>query len=278
MKKVKKLCCFLLLFLIVFFSYFEPSYAFSFDYKNLNKGKVTEEDVLNYFDDAVFVGDSVMLGFKYYQDVYHNLGNPTFLATVSFALRYAVLPMNSSFYPLYKGQKIPVEDALSLMNAKKVFISLGINDVAITGVAKAVQNYEIFMKRIREKNPDIEIYIISTTYIVKGGERGYLNNAALTSLNNEVKKKINDWNVEYIDIISSLVDENGYLRPYYSIDYYVHQSNLAYDIWVGILKDFAKNKLVKERVETVYSIIDKVSFIAQKIGGFCSTNLTKITF
>ena len=140
MKHFQKLIYFFVFFFL-FFSNFEKSYAFFSE--NIKKGRVTDEEILAYFDDAAFIGDSVMLGFKYYQNVYHNLGNPTFLSTVSFALRYAVSPNNSAFYPLYNGKKISVEDALSLMNAKKVFISLGINDVAITGVPIAVQNYEI---------------------------------------------------------------------------------------------------------------------------------------
>lgn len=262
---MKKNICLVLLFFFSFFSYFETSHAF---FDNLKKGKIKEEEIVNYFNDAVFVGDSVMLGFKYYQDIYHNLGKPTFLSTVSFALRYAVSPNNSDFYPLYNGKKVAVEDALSLMGAKKVFISLGINDVAITGVQKAVLNYETFIKRIREKNPDIEIYILSTTYIVRGGERGSLNNYALSSLDNEIKKKVQDWSVEYIDIMSPLKDGNGYLSPYYSIDYYVHLSNSAYDIWVKTLKNFSLKKLQEERKEIIYSIVDEITNVVIKISNF----------
>lgn len=71
--------------------------------------KKAEAEVDAYFDNAVFVGDSIMLGFRNYamkrQDTF--LSRPQFLAAGSFSVNNALWPVDDkSVHPVYRGSSI----------------------------------------------------------------------------------------------------------------------------------------------------------------------------
>lgn len=53
----------------------------------------------------------------------------------------------------------------------------------------------------------------------------------------------NGWG--YVDIADALADENGDLAEGYCSDDFAHQRPEAYDIWVSVLRDYAKEQLEK---------------------------------
>ncbi len=78
--------------------------------------EVTEEEIDAYFDGSVFVGDSVMLGFRNYamrrQDTF--LNRIKFLAAGSLSVHNALWPVSSkSVHPVYQGEKRLLWDSLS---------------------------------------------------------------------------------------------------------------------------------------------------------------------
>ena len=47
----------------------------------------------------------------------------------------------------------------------------------------------------------------------------------------------------FVNIADSLADENGDLAAEYCSDEFAHQNAQAYDIWVSVLRDYAKGQL-----------------------------------
>lgn len=208
----------------------------------------TQKELVNpdeFFRDSVFVGDSVMYGFEKYitrkgEDF---LGNPKFLTIGNFAVRLNLEPIsNQSTHPFYKGTKCTIEQAVMLMEAKKVFLFFGLNDIAISGIDKTVENYYNCIQKIREKSPDVQIYILSATYIASGSEKSYLNNDNIRILNQQLEGNSTTWGVGYIDIATYLSDNQGCLAAQYCSDGYVHLNESAYDIWVQVLRNYALTK------------------------------------
>lgn len=115
--------------------------------------KKAEAEVDAYFDNAVFVGDSIMLGFRNYamkrQDTFP--GRPQFLAAGSFSVNNALWPVDDkSVHPVYRGEQHQIWESIAMMGSKRVFLMLGMNDLNINGVegtCKNMKNWSIRSKR-----------------------------------------------------------------------------------------------------------------------------------
>lgn len=201
----------------------------------------TTEDV--FFENSVFVGDSVMMGFRNYilrQGVDGFMGNPEFLVSGSYSLRMALNPISeTTIHPIYQGEQRLIWDAMSMLGVDKAFLALGLNDIGMLSVEDTYENYQKVLQAIYEVNPDISIYVISTTNIFNGSEVGNLNNENVRLLNQKMKNYCAKSKEEFIDIADYLIDENGALKEEYCSDNYVHQTSAAYDIWVQVLREFA---------------------------------------
>lgn len=199
----------------------------------------SEQD--SFYSNSVFVGDSVMYGFeRYITGRPGTLGDPMFLTAGSFAARIELTaPTSESPHPLYMGTKTQVCNALPLIGADKVFLFFGLNDIGMVGVDQTVANYQSVINNIRAQSPTIQIYIISTTYMAAGSELRTLNNSNIRLLNEQLQANAPAWGVGFVDVAKYMYDSSGCLVAGYSSDGYVHITQSAYDLWVGVLRDFA---------------------------------------
>lgn len=118
---------------------------------------LTQEECEKYYSDAVFVGDSVMLGFSMFVRDSRKT-NPDFLPGIQFHTSGSYGTGNAlwdisddSVHPLLRGQQTKTEDALSILKAKKAFLLFGLNDVGVYGVEGSIENYGTLCDRILEK-------------------------------------------------------------------------------------------------------------------------------
>ena len=100
---------------------------------------LTDEELASYYGDSVFVGDSIMVGFRNYsakqQSFVHDI---QFLAVGSYSAFNAMKPVaGDNVHPMYKGKKCQVWDAIPLTDSKRAFILLGMNDISILGLEGA---------------------------------------------------------------------------------------------------------------------------------------------
>lgn len=205
--------------------------------------EVTEPESDNFFDGAVFVGDSVTLGLKNYVTSERNqgrecLGNAKFLAegSMSYSNTLPEIGAKNSIHPRYNGTEMHIEDALALMNANKVFIMLGMNDFCIYPEEQAMANAKECTDRIKEKNPDIDIYIESVTPALF--DSGKFSNENINKFDVALKNFCDENGYTYVDVASAMKDENGILISSYCGDpgaKGVHMSNIGCKAWVDYL-------------------------------------------
>ena len=205
------------------------------------------ETLESFYGSAAFVGDSVMHGLQLYSARgITATTNSTFLTLSSFAARHALSEVSEkSYHPLYQGEKMKTEDALALAGVDKVFISLGLNDVRVTPKTY-YENYVEFIGKIKEKCPDIKIFIVSTTYPVESPSPNKMDRATALDYRNQLYDlnfRLNAWCAEnggyFVDVMSPIISENGFLADEYTSDNYVHLTNKAYTIWEQTLIDYA---------------------------------------
>ncbi len=205
---------------------------------------VVPEDPWSWFDDAVFVGDSVSLKLTGYvtkmrQSDPDYLGKAQFLTAGSLGSGNALWEVSDqSVHPLYQGSKMRLEDSVHACGAKKLYILLGMNDVGMYGVDGSAENMETLLKLIKEKTPDLEIFVQSATPIHKGNEKKVLSNANLKLYNEKLKEMCQRNGYHYVDIASVLTDQEGYLPDAYCSDASgmgMHFTDEACRIWVDYL-------------------------------------------
>lgn len=194
----------------------------------------------SFYDDAVFIGDSVSLRLDMYCQAHQGaLGKAQFLTAGSLGSGNALEKVTSdSVHPYYQGEHMSVEDGVKASGAKKVFIMLGMNDVGLYGVEDSVKNMETLTDRILEKNPDAEIYLQSMTPMLTGHERKVLNNANLDKYNAGLKELAKEKGYHFADVASVMKKEDGSLKPEYCSDpegMGIHFTDAGAEAWINYL-------------------------------------------
>ena len=215
---------------------------------------LTDEELAQYYKDSVFVGDSIMVGFRNYcmkKEEESFVKGIQFLAVGSYSAFNAAKPVKGdNVHPLYKGKKYQLWDAIPLMNTKRVFILLGMNDISILGLEGARDQYKEVIDKIVEACPDVEIHILSTTYTLKGKGGGKLNNENLAKYNELLQEMAEENGWGYMDIATPISDGKGNLAAEYCSDDFVHLSSAAYDIWETELREYANAQQAEVEAET----------------------------
>ena len=197
-----------------------------------------------YFQNSVIVGNSIGNGFALYTKKHGDdpvLKNFQSLTANGFYIEGAFEDISStSRHPFYQGQQRYVWDSIKLMGAKHVFLSFGTTEVQFPTV---LTDYQKLINQIKSVNPDVDITVISATYIYPGKYYGTMTSANVKSFNQSMEQicTANGWN--FINVADRLKDANGDLDPVYSSDEYIHQNDQAYDIWTAALKELGLKKL-----------------------------------
>ncbi len=195
-----------------------------------------EDGPCDFFDDAVFIGDSVSVMLKNENIRSGAFGDALFLPVGNYGIHnayYTYLPIS------YQGQKMTIWDALAACGKKKVFIMLGMNDIALYGIDSTINHWGMLIEKILQYAPDVEFYIQSCTPIYTGGEKGKLNNENMDAYNVRLEEFAKTNGHHFVDVAPYFKDGTGGLAPIYCSDSYVHLSYTGAGVWVKVLKAFA---------------------------------------
>ena len=196
-----------------------------------------------WFDDAVFVGDSVTLKLSYYcEENPDALGNAQFFCAGSLGYTSALweLDHENAVHPYYQGELQLAENCALVTGANKVFVMLGMNDIGLYGIEGSMESAKELIARIKTNSPDASIYVQSVTPILMGKEMESLDNALIRDFNKELKLYCETSGYKYLDIYSIMADENGYLAEEYCGDagaMGIHFNDDACGMWADYLKE-----------------------------------------
>lgn len=199
---------------------------------------------LSYFDDAVFVGDSVSMSLQYYCASSKALGKATFLCAGSLSPQNALWDVTpDSKHPVYKGQKLKVEDAVAAAGGKKVYIMLGINSLR-AGVDACIADMTTLISRISAKSPDAQIILQSVTPMTKTSPitTNKLNNDVIYTYNSKLLElaQKNGW--YYINVAECVAGKDTFLKSSYCSDPQtmgIHFNFEADKVWANYLRTHA---------------------------------------
>lgn len=202
--------------------------------------KIPDEN--EFFNDAIFIGDSVTLKLKLYSMKENSkgrypLGNATFFTAGSFSWTNSLWDLSNpkAVHPTLNGQKMHIAQAISASGSKKAYIMLGINDLSY-GIEKSIKNVIKNLNDIDKNCPGVEIYIESVTPIYKGRERGSINNKNVHAFNEKLKEICQERGYHYIDINTSMGKDS--LLPEFCSDkdsMGIHFTDSACKVWIDTL-------------------------------------------
>lgn len=116
---------------------------------------------VSYFDDAVFVGDSISTGWSVYREASGMLPNPNVVAE-----KGASPPANGSQWARNQnaGDLYDPLEAIVALSPKKIYVMLGANMLVAEGEGvedRLVSSYGVFIDDLRARLPGVKIYVQS---------------------------------------------------------------------------------------------------------------------
>ena len=196
-----------------------------------------------YFDDAVFVGDSITESLRNYciaqqRDDEDFMGNAQFLAAVSMSVRMA--SSDSRTLLQYRGNAVSVTEGLLKMGAGQVFIMLGVNDYAGKYPDATLAYFDTLIDAIQEKCERIEIVIQSVTPVTKRFcQERQITIEEWNGFNVLLEQLCEEKGVQFLSFAELLMDADGYLADDMTGDGMFHLTPAANAVWIRALRQFA---------------------------------------
>ena len=183
-----------------------------------------------YFNDAVFVGDSITTGI----DLYSSLTNTNVVASTGINLE-TVLTADSVRNKA--GDKVTIPAAVKELAPAKIYLMLGTNGLDWMSVDQMVAQYEKVFDKLKADNPNAIFYVQSIPPITKEKEKkaDQMSISKIKEYNARLLKLAESKQAYFVDVYSVLASEDGYLSPDISTDG-VHFKASVYVNWIEYVR------------------------------------------
>ncbi len=212
----------------------ETDIEISYDYtKTVPESDVVDND---YFDDAVFIGDSRTEG------MILNTGLSNAISYVNKGLMVDTVFTEPVINK--EGEKLSVMDALRQTDFRKVYIMLGINETGWAHSDIFVERYCEIIDEIKNINPQAVIYVQEILPVTDDVSKthSYINNKKINEYNTLIRKMAEDKHIYFIDVANAVSDENGCLPVDAAVDG-IHLNKNYCEKWLEYLKTHTVTKL-----------------------------------
>lgn len=187
---------------------------------------------MDYFSDALFIGDSRTDGLQ----IYSGIKGATFYCYKGLNIfdmsKRQVVEMN--------GGKYTVVEALEKgPQYKKIYISLGVNELGYPGTDSFYKAFKSFLEEVKAAQPDAIIYLqnlvpVNPEICAQKKQPSYVNNDRVADFNSVFPKLAEECQVALVDVKTALSDENGILPAEATVDG-VHFTKAWYQKWLEYL-------------------------------------------
>ena len=186
-----------------------------------------------YFDDAVFIGDSLTTGIQ----LYNILPDTTVLASVGININNIFT--NEVISDGNGGQQTILDSAKDTQPAK-IYTMLGTNGLKGLGPEETVRYYRQLVQQLKADHPDSIIYVQSLMPIneeIFAANYGYeLTNAEIDECNELLMQMAGEEEVYFVNCAEAIKDENGELPAEFTTDG-LHFRGEYYNKWIDYLKE-----------------------------------------
>lgn len=205
------------------------------DLKTETKKYKYETVTLDYFKDALFIGDSRMAGFE----IYTRIPGAMYFCYSSASV-FNLFESEDDVAPIGNTKLF---DLLSKYKFGKIYMMIGINNLQ-TNYYNHKKQYKEALDKIKELQPGAIIYLIANLHVtdIYDPTKPHLTNDNVNQVNKFIKEYADNVRVFYLDPNGMYDDENGNLRLELSTDN-VHIHIVHYD---KLLVYLLSNALVED--------------------------------
>ena len=181
---------------------------------------------MRYFDDALFIGDSLTRGFQEYAS---GIPNAKYAAYIGVGPRQFMegLVQNRS------GEQVAAIDEILAAAPKKVYLLLGTNSMATLSDEAFLKYYEDFLDFLLPQLPADTVYYLQAIPPVTAGKMESDENFSverIRGLNEQLALMAYQKGLYFLDLFSALSDETGALREDIASGE-IHLNDTGYSLW-----------------------------------------------
>lgn len=183
-----------------------------------------------YFEDALFIGDSRVMGLM----LYSGLTEATFYTEKG--VNVSTL-LTNKIVTLTGGGKITIPEALKKQSFGKIYIKMGLNELGWKNTGLFIDAYGEVIEKIRELQPDAIFYVQSIMPVTreKSASKDVYTNERIVEFNELIKKMTWEKGVHYLDLYTRMAGIEGCLPEDASTDG-VHLNKKYSVLWLEFLK------------------------------------------
>ncbi len=185
----------------------------------------------DYFNDALFVGDSRMVGLSEYCEPLDTRADFYVKKALTIYNLLDGKPIRS-----FDGTQKSLWEVLDEKQYGKIYIMVGINEIGVGNSEYFKDAYEQVVDRIREVQPDALIFINSIMHVsqAKSDTDSLYNNTNINARNDAIASIADNIHIYYLNINEAVDDENGALRSDITFDD-IHLKGSCYEPWYEYL-------------------------------------------
>lgn len=198
---------------------------------------VTDYDYVPFFQEAGICGDSISWMFGQSELRNNTLGHPQFLARGGCGINGFVLHYKELFY---KGAERPLGEVVAESGVKYLFIMLGQNDLGYLSVEETLALYGKLLDMIREKAPDVQIFLETCTPQTAHSEGNPGKNVKIREFNARLVSFAEEYDCELVDVAIYAEDHLGNLPESYHADSGIHLNDEGCRVWAQVLSNYAQ--------------------------------------
>ena len=210
-------------------------------------GRLTDRQLMAYYDGALFVGDSITRQLHVYV-IGQRREDPEFFAGARFltAQSYALYTasrkklMPEAVNLAYRGRSMTMFDIIEETRPSRVFILLGVNDYVGEKIEKAVGWAERIVDVTAQVSPGTQVVFQSLTPVTPAFCRKRDYRALWDQYNEALRAMCERKGAGYVNSADALKDEEGYLHSGYTSDGEYHLNHSGLRVWLTCLLDYAQ--------------------------------------
>lgn len=213
----------------------------------------------SFFNTSLFLGYSIVMHFGMYVGQWKKEIDSTIMGDclnigavgVSFWSNGKQTPsMPNNNLPRYGGVAYNFEDLPAATGCDTMYIGLTCySELKVYSTPQdAAQVVAENIKKIKDKNPSVNIVILSGTYntgtFEQLGEKysQSLSNQSIRGFNNYVLDYCNQNGVDFLDVSTPITNSDGLVPIEYASDHDYHLAKVAFRAWIDVLRDYARKK------------------------------------
>lgn len=188
-----------------------------------------------YMESLLFIGDSRTNG----------LGNYGFIKKENI---YAVDGLShigaqtERFIKINNSKNMTIEEAIAIRQPERAMIGFGINGVGFMDEKTFINEYEKFLRSLKEKSPSTEFIVQSILPVSSGYERSNpeINNEKIDQYNEQLADLAEQLDMAYFNLAPAMKDEKNALKKEHNAGDGIHLSKNAYEVIVEMIKTTRK--------------------------------------